>query len=154
MRLFLTQTQYFHCWTWTRRCFIMEDPVVRLKRLKMAAHRAVQLLIYSIYPAAVAECCNWHQCWTRKSIFFPYIPISTLSSVVYCIEMWDSIPIYSSCSTLTYMSQKSSHFSLRLLFLVPYTPRKNKNLVFEDFRFWVVERILRQDVAREIITRC
>ena len=35
----------------------MEDPVVRLKRLKMAAHRAVQLLIYSIYPA-VAECCN------------------------------------------------------------------------------------------------
>ena len=136
MRLFLTQTQYFHCWTWTRRCFIMEDPVVRLKRLKMAAHRAVQLLIYSIYPA-VAVCCNWHQCWTRKSIFFPYIPISTLSSVVYCIEMWDSIPIYSSCSTLTYMSQKSSHFSdYCFLYLTPLEKIKISFLKIYDFEWW------------------
>ena len=136
MRLFLT-----HCWTWTRRCFIMEDPVVRLKRLKMAAHRAVQLLIcssaYIVYiqllllSAAIDISVGPENRFSSPIFPFP------LYLVVYCIEIWDSIPIYSSCSTLTYMSQKSSHFSdYCFLYLTPLEKIKISFLKISDFEWW------------------
>ena len=66
----------------------MEDPVVRLKRLKMAAHRAVQLLICSpayIYTQLLLLSAAIDISVGPENRFSSLIPISTLSSMYYVV---------------------------------------------------------------------
>ena len=67
----------------------MEDPVVRLKRLKMAAHRAVQLLIcspaYIVYIQLLLLSAAIDISVGPENRFSSLIPISTLSSMYYVV---------------------------------------------------------------------